>query len=417
MKKMKFKFLFSALVSLTLGIALAIPVWAQDTATVPDILPDTAPVFSGDTGQPVAVYTRTNAWFSSNRDELSLQNDFGLAKADAGQAGYDVRSTADLSAGIPASTKIIILPGIGLVGSLGLTQIQEVNALASQTNLNSFVQGGGCLLANLADNVNSDGYLAPGMAGKADDAGSCTGTTITAAGLGHPITLGPDGVAGGGDDLTQDSVDSNKAGSFGGNNFCFNNHGSLSGILPANATTLWTEEGGSQRPILAEYTLGSGRVVVHTRPIEFAWDVPQVMTNMLNNILDFTGCGITTLGIDVKPGSDVNSINLGSGGATPVAILGSASLDVTHLDTGTLALGSSGVKTVGKTAKELCSFDDVSGPAGVPDGFVDLVCHFVTMDIVPESGGTTVKVSGNFLAAFGGGAFEGTDSVNIVPPE
>lgn len=46
------------------------------------------------------------------------------------------------------------------------------------------------------------------------------------------------------------------------------------------------------------------------------------------------------------------------------------------------------------------------------DGFLDLVCHFVTVNIVPEQGGTTAKVMGDFV---GGGAFEGIDSVNIVP--
>ena len=124
--------------------------------------------------------------------------------------------------------------------------------------------------------------------------------------------------------------------------------------------------------------------------------------------------------IDIKPGSFPNSINLGSGGATPVAILGSVSLNVNEIDTITLSLGTSGVKTVGKKVKQLCSVVDVSGDfsfglEGAPDGYDDLVCHFVTISIVPEAGNTTAKLSGNFLAVFGGGAIEGTDSVNIVP--
>lgn len=128
--------------------------------------------------------------------------------------------------------------------------------------------------------------------------------------------------------------------------------------------------------------------------------------------------------IDIKPGSFPNSINLRSNGATPVAILGSASLDVNDIDVSTLTLGTAGIKTVGKvktnkTGKPLCSVEDVSGdfgggPEGAPDGFDDLVCHFVTIEIVPEAGNTSAKLSGNFLPAGGGGALEGTDSVVVI---
>ena len=128
---------------------------------------------------------------------------------------------------------------------------------------------------------------------------------------------------------------------------------------------------------------------------------------------------VLPLNIDIKPGSFPNSINLGSGGVTPVAILGSASLDVTTIDPDTLSLGTNQVKTVGKTDRLLCSVADVSGDfttaEGAPDGFNDLVCQFMTFGLVPEAGGTTAKVSGNLSVAFGGGAIEGTDSVNIVP--
>jgi hypothetical protein len=124
-----------------------------------------------------------------------------------------------------------------------------------------------------------------------------------------------------------------------------------------------------------------------------------------------------TVGIDIKPGSFPNSINLGSNGATPVAILGSATLNVDDIDVSTLTLGTAGVKTVGKTDRANCNVSDVSGdfsggPEGAPDGFPDLVCHFVTLNIVPEAGGTTAKVMGELI---GGLAIEGTDSVHIVP--
>jgi hypothetical protein len=126
---------------------------------------------------------------------------------------------------------------------------------------------------------------------------------------------------------------------------------------------------------------------------------------------------VATVGIDIKPGSFPNSINLSSSGATPVAILGSATLNVFDIDVSTLMLGTAGIKTVGKADRFLCSYADVSGnfsggPEGAADGLVDLVCHFNTQSIVPEEGGTTAKVTGDLLS---GGAFEGTDAVNIVP--
>jgi sugar lactone lactonase YvrE len=122
--------------------------------------------------------------------------------------------------------------------------------------------------------------------------------------------------------------------------------------------------------------------------------------------------------IDIKPGSFPNSINLCSGGATPVAVLGSDDLDVNDIDIDTLALGTAGIKTVGKTDKVLCSVKDVSGdftyPEGDPDGIDDLVCHFVTVQIAPEEGDTMATLAGSLIADAGGTAIEGSDSVNIV---
>jgi hypothetical protein len=92
--------------------------------------------------------------------------------------------------------------------------------------------------------------------------------------------------------------------------------------------------------------------------------------------------------INVKPGSDPNSINTCSGGAVPVAVFGSAGLDVTTLNPDQLVLASSSVKTVGKSMRSLCSIEDIGAPDGAyfddlgdPDGFDDLVCHFVTVDL------------------------------------
>ncbi|MGP8304809.1 hypothetical protein [Vibrio sp. YIC-376] len=183
-----------------------------------------------------------------------------------------------------------------------------------------------------------------------------------------------------------------------------------------------TNEDGADDLVVASACIDSGQVIPFFTDFgdwseSFGLVTPQEEMLLLNAICD--KC-ITEVAIDIKPGGYPNSINLSSGGATPVAILGSESLDVSLIDTSTLALGTASVKTVGKSDKLLCSIEDItgnyeSGPEGIPDGFDDLVCHFVTMEIAPDEGGTSATLTGNFLPEAGGGALMGVDTVNIVP--
>lgn len=124
--------------------------------------------------------------------------------------------------------------------------------------------------------------------------------------------------------------------------------------------------------------------------------------------LDCFGDPTISVGIDIKPGSDPNSINLCSNGAVPVAIFGSATLDVSNVNTETLRFAEASVKVVGKKdPHSLCSYEDVNG-----DSYVDVVCHFVTSDIAAIDGeSTSATVNGELLD---GTAIEGADSVNIV---
>ena len=110
--------------------------------------------------------------------------------------------------------------------------------------------------------------------------------------------------------------------------------------------------------------------------------------------------------IDIKPGSDPNSINLCSMGVIPVAIFGSATFDVNDINRTSLALADVGVKVAGKSGKDLCHVTDVND-----DGFDDLVCQFVAVGLALSGGDTTATVVGELNDAT---PFEGTDSVNIV---
>ena len=71
--------------------------------------------------------------------------------------------------------------------------------------------------------------------------------------------------------------------------------------------------------------------------------------------------------IDIKPGSDPNSINSRSMGLVPVAILGSDTFDVSEVDVSTLVFGPSDA-----TPAHNGHLDDVNG-----DGLPDLVTHYV----------------------------------------
>jgi hypothetical protein len=112
-------------------------------------------------------------------------------------------------------------------------------------------------------------------------------------------------------------------------------------------------------------------------------------------------CKGPTILVNIKRGSDPNSINTCSGGATPVTIWGSASFDVSKIDPSQLTLASADVKTVGKSNRELCSIKDVGSydeslfdkfnPE--PDGHADMTCHFTTYNLGLNDASTTASMN------------------------
>lgn len=119
-----------------------------------------------------------------------------------------------------------------------------------------------------------------------------------------------------------------------------------------------------------------------------------------------------SLTIDIKPGSYPNSINLGSNGVIPVAILSTADFDATLIPANTVFLAGAGVAVRGKGKNTLAHQEDVND-----DGFMDLV---VKVEIENLDSGTFQN----------GGAFlqiretsnptspiidEGWDEITIVP--
>jgi hypothetical protein len=111
-----------------------------------------------------------------------------------------------------------------------------------------------------------------------------------------------------------------------------------------------------------------------------------------------------SVAIDIKPGSDSDSINPASRGVIPVAILGSDFFDVTNIDMTTLTLGPDGATPAHRRGGHA---EDVNG-----DGAMDLVSHFRIQDTGITSKTDQVCVSGKMLDA---AAFEGCSAIRSQP--
>jgi len=112
------------------------------------------------------------------------------------------------------------------------------------------------------------------------------------------------------------------------------------------------------------------------------------------------------VGIDIKPGATPNSINLGSAGVVPVAILSSATFDATQVDPESVTLAGAAVRLIGRGSKYACSKEDVNG-----DGRTDLVCNVETAQFLIEPGSTSAELT---ATTFAGQRIRGVDSIQIV---
>jgi len=106
-------------------------------------------------------------------------------------------------------------------------------------------------------------------------------------------------------------------------------------------------------------------------------------------------------GLDIKPGSFPNSIKLTNKGVIPVALLGSATFDVSAVDYSTVEFAGDSTEVHGTV-----HFEDVNG-----DGFTDAVLHFETRETNIAAGDTEACLTGELTS---GVAFSACDSVRPI---
>ena len=109
--------------------------------------------------------------------------------------------------------------------------------------------------------------------------------------------------------------------------------------------------------------------------------------------------------IDIKPGSDQNKINPGSGGLTAVAILTTCSFDATRIDPSTCYMLGPNTRNGGAPAEQNM-LQDVDN-----DGDLDMVLKFRTNQTGIEHGDQSASVIGNTDV---GESFSGNDGITTV---
>jgi MYXO-CTERM domain-containing protein len=109
--------------------------------------------------------------------------------------------------------------------------------------------------------------------------------------------------------------------------------------------------------------------------------------------------------IDIKPGSDSNSVNPKSKGVIPVAVLGSMDFDATQVDFSTVTFGPDGASPAHDGHVE-----DVND-----DSFMDMMFHFKTQETGIARDDTDATLMGETFGGTNGGTkFMGMDTVKTV---
>jgi hypothetical protein len=128
---------------------------------------------------------------------------------------------------------------------------------------------------------------------------------------------------------------------------------------------------------------------------------PAFRGAFLARIADFT-----PITIDIKPGDTVNTINLGSKGNVPVAILSTATFDAATIDPASISLENAAVRLRGN-GTVMATLQDVNA-----DGLPDLLVHIVTQALSLSESDTEATLT---AMTFAGEPVRGSDLVRVIP--
>jgi hypothetical protein len=110
-------------------------------------------------------------------------------------------------------------------------------------------------------------------------------------------------------------------------------------------------------------------------------------------------------GVDIKPGDDLNNINLRSSGKTPVAILSTATFDASTINPLTVSVAGAAV-SLRPNGIPMSSLEDING-----DGLLDLVVHVNTTTLQPNFDNECLLEGTTFAGQY----FFGSDTITVVP--
>jgi hypothetical protein len=170
---------------------------------------------------------------------------------------------------------------------------------------------------------------------------------------------------------------------------------------------MFVADGVRQRAVeidLTDFGVAAGAMVSTLRVSSFAgYPLPPLISGVAALV---SGPPVLEIALDIKPGSDPNSVNPFAQGVIPVAILGSDSFDVEDVDGTTLAFGPNGAAPahdLGDPTTFAGHLEDTN-----LDGFMDLESHYPTTETGIAFGDATACVTGETLEAL---PFEGCDSI------
>ena len=119
-------------------------------------------------------------------------------------------------------------------------------------------------------------------------------------------------------------------------------------------------------------------------------------------------CTVVPVSIDIKPGDSPNTINLGSGGTVPVAILGSATFNALDVIPETIVLGGANVRQ-NRTGRFSCSAQNVNG-----DAFPDLLCHIETEQLTLSADAVVAVLTARTSRTTTNRPIRGEDTIHVV---